>query len=147
MLCLHPADFNYSPPPSLSESSGTTTVTTVVDRHLNHHPTLESCFIEPLDPGKFETFEYQQLVDAVKDVEHKLHDLASISPLWFGVDGNDVGAGKPLGKGRRSGRMMFGNWQLDDSLVDVFEDKVDSNAQSDKQVGLTNSTLQVARYN
>lgn len=118
---------------SLRSSSSTT----IVDRHQNHQ-TLKRCFTESswIDPVKLEAFEYRKLVDATKEVTHTFDHLAKISPLWFGIEHNEVGGRTSFSKEDRGDeRMMFGDWRLDDPLVDVFEGESDL-VRSGKQVSL-----------
>lgn len=90
----------------------------------------------PEDTTHFEAFEYQDVADVADNVKNAFDDLTGVSPLWFSVE-NDGGAGtggRSFG-GKRDGgggREMFGDWVVEESLVDAFEKE--SPAGSDKQV-------------
>lgn len=90
----------------------------------------------PEDSTHFEAFEYQDVADVADNVKNAFDDLTGVSPLWFSVenDGGDGTGGRSFGGKRdgRSGREMFGDWVVEDSLIDVFEKE--SPAGSDKQV-------------
>lgn len=119
---------------SLRSSSGTT----IVDRHQDHQ-TLESCFTGSswIDPFKLEAFEYQELTDVTKEITRTFDHLIKISPLWLDIENNKVGCRTSFSReaDRDGGRMMFGDWRLDDPLVDVFEGESDT-VRSERQVSL-----------
>lgn len=91
-------------------------------------------------PTQFEAFEYQDLANVAETVKGAFDDLTGVSPLWFSVekDGGDMGRNsfsRKRGDGRIGGGgnyVMFGDWRVEESLVDVFENQ--PQAQSDKQV-------------
>lgn len=90
----------------------------------------------PEDNTHFEAFEYQDVADVANNVQNTFEDLTGVSPLWFSVE-NDEGAGTAgrSFRGKRDGGRgceMFGDWVVEDSLVDVFESEPP--AGSDKQV-------------
>lgn len=95
---------------------------------------------EDSPPTQFEAFEYQDLADVAETVKSAFDDLTGVSPLWFSVekDGGDMGRNsfaRKRGDGRSGGGgnyVMFGDWRVEESLVDVFENQ--PQAQSDKQV-------------
>lgn len=65
-------------------------------------------------------------------MKNSFDELTGVSPLWFSVE-KDEGAGvdhHSLGTGR--GYEMFGDWRIEESLVDVFEDQI--RARSHKEV-------------
>lgn len=114
--------------------------TTEVDPFDHNRQALPGCNgDEPqwIDPTRVEAFEYGDLAGATKQLERKFDDLTGISPLWLSVDGDEPGVPNFSGKGRRGGRAMFGDWQLDDSLVEAFENQTDA-TQHDKQVIMYN---------
>lgn len=62
-------------------------------------------------------------------------ELTWVSPLWFSVEKDeDAGAGNYSLGGKRGGGgyEMFGDWRVEESLVDAFENQ--TQAGSDKQV-------------
>eukprot|EP00752_Nemacystus_decipiens_P006453 g5812.t1 len=86
------------------------------------------------DITRFEAFEYQDLADVAETVKTRFDDLTGVSPLWFSVEKDeDAGAGgHSLGSKRGgAGYEMFGDWRVEESLLDVFENE--SQAGSDKQ--------------
>lgn len=86
------------------------------------------------DPTRFEVFEYSELAEGSKKVEYTFDDLRGVSSLWFGDNGDDDVAGNSFGgKGGRKVAAIFGDWRLNESLVDEFEDEVEPK-RSDKQV-------------
>lgn len=94
-----------------------------------------------IDPTQdFEAFEFVELAASAKKVEHAFEDLTVVSPYWFAVEGDEVGMGQSTGTGgRRGGSVMFGDWRVDESLVEVFENQSESNV-SDKQVVFTTNS-------
>lgn len=89
----------------------------------------------PREGTKFEVFEYTELTEGTKQLEHTFDHLRGVSSLWFGADGDEGVAGNSFGG--RSGRAraaMFGDWRLDDeSLVEEFEGEI-APTRSNKQV-------------
>lgn len=91
----------------------------------------------------YEAFEYQDLADVAKTVKNAFDDLTGVSPLWFSVEkdaggdtrrrpcGGKRGGGR-TGRGDVAGYEMFGDWRVEESLVDVFENQ--PQVRSDKQV-------------
>lgn len=70
-------------------------------------------------------------------------ELTGVSPLWFSVEKDEGagGEGHSLGNGR--GYEMFGDWRVEESLVDVFEDQ--TQARSHKQVSLNTHMVPLFR--
>lgn len=79
-----------------------------------------------IDPPKVEAFEYRELADATSRLENTFGDLTSVSRLWFSVEGEEAETLKSTEKSRRGGQAMFGDWRIDESLVDVFENQTGS---------------------
>lgn len=91
----------------------------------------------------FEAFEYQDLADVAKTIKNAFDELTGVSPLWFSVE-QDAGGGtrrhsvggkrggRHSGCGDGGGYEMFGDWRVEESLVDAFENQ--PQAGSDKQV-------------
>lgn len=97
------------------------------------------------DPTRFEVFEYTELAQGAKQLEYTFDDLRGVSSLWFGVDGDEGVAGNSFGgKAGKKGAAMFGDWRLDESLVEEFEDEIEP-SRSDKQVEYRARTLAVFR--
>lgn len=79
------------------------------------------------------------MAEVAETVKNAFDDLTGVSPLWFSVEKNeDAGAGsRSLGSKRGGeGYEMFGDWRVEESLVDVFENQ--PQAGSDKQVSSYN---------
>lgn len=54
--------------------------------------------------------------------------------MWFGSDGDHVGAGgNACERNGQGGHAMFGDWRLDESMVEEFEDQIIP-TRSSKQV-------------
>ena len=82
-------------------------------------------------------FRAKDLADVAETVKTVFDDLTGVSPLWFSVEEDkDAGAGRNSHGGERGGGgyEMFGDWRVEESLVDVFENF--PQAGSDKQVCL-----------
>lgn len=87
-----------------------------------------------MDSTRFEAFEYKELADVAKKMERIFDDLTGVSPLWFGVEGDETSGSNSFGKGgQRGGNIMFGDWQLDESMLEVFENQIEP-TRSNKQV-------------
>lgn len=121
--------FRFSPSCRSSEATAALHQHTEIARNgLNTKPPW-------MDATRFEAFEYSEVADATKKVEKTFEDLTGVSPLWFGLEGDEEGGGDFFGKDPRQGNVMFGDWPLDESLLDVFEDQSDtSRSRSEKQV-------------
>lgn len=77
----------------------------------------------------------KDLADVAETVKTAFDDLTGVSPLWFSVEKDEeAGAGSHSlsSKCGGGGYEMFGDWRVEESLVDVFEDL--PQAGSDKQV-------------
>lgn len=86
-------------------------------------------------PAETFVFHAKDLADVAETVKNSFDDLTGVSPLWFSVEKDeDAGAGgHSLGsKHGGAGYEMFGDWRVEESLLDVFENQ--PQAGSDKQV-------------
>lgn len=86
-------------------------------------------------PRELFVFRAKDLANVAETVKNTFDNLTGVSPLWFSVEkGEDAGSGgHPLGGKRGGGGYeMFGDWRVEESLVDVFENH--PKAGSDKQV-------------
>lgn len=78
-------------------------------------------------------FRAQDLADVAETVKDSFDDLMGVSPLWFSVEKDeDPGAGSHSNKRGGAGYEMFGDWRVEESLLDAFENQ--PQARSDKQV-------------
>lgn len=86
-------------------------------------------------PCKPTAFRAKDLADVAETVKNAFDNLTGVSPLWFSVEKDeDTGAGRHSTGSKRGGGgyEMFGDWRVEESLVDVFENHPQPG--SDKQV-------------
>eukprot|EP00903_Cladosiphon_okamuranus_P008772 g8403.t1 len=96
------------------------------------------------DITRFEAFEYQDLADLAVTVKTTFDDLTGVSPLWFSVEKDqdaEAGSHSLSSKCGGGGYEMFGDWRVEESLVDVFEDLPQAGSDKQEILRVVNSLL------